>query len=68
MVCDIVLGRIGARARVPCHLAVGSQDVIDAEAGGVDEVSAVLLIHSKPDDLYIVRLSGISVLLMFYPR
>ena len=68
MVCDIVLGRIGARARVPCYLAVGGQDVIDAEAGGVDEVSAVLLIQSKPDDHYIVRLRGISVLLMFHPK
>ena len=68
MVGDVVLSRIRSRARVPCHLTVGSQDVIDAEAGGVDEVSAVLLIQSKTDDLYIVRLSGISVLLMFYPR
>ena len=45
MISDIVLGRIRSRARVPCHLTVGSQDVIDAEAGGVDEVAAVVVLH-----------------------
>ena len=45
MVGDVVLGRVGSRARIPCHPAVGGQDVIDGQAGIIDEVAAVVVLH-----------------------
>ena len=45
MVGDVVLSRIGARAWIACNLAVGGQDVIRVEAGRIDEVAAVVVLH-----------------------
>ena len=38
MVGNVVLRRIGSRTWIPCQLAVRGQDVVDRQAGVVDEV------------------------------
>ena len=45
MVGDVVLGRISSCQRAPRHLAVGGQDIIHIEAGRIDEVAAVVVLH-----------------------